>query len=337
MIIIFSTHEDQSTQKVADWLLHYQQQPVIINELNPIIDIFIDIKPKGEDTVFFTLQSGQTIAEKDIKVVWYRRGLYYLKFPYNSLQRKPRYRALYQHLKAEYDALTQFLFFRLQNKTIGDYNQSSPNKLFVLEMARKAGLTIPSTRIISNKKNRFKQPHISKNITEVLNLPYKGKLLYNRTTMQATYKEAHFFPSLIQCNIKKYGELRVFFFLDTFFTMAILPITGNQLKTDNRDITATEYLHRVAFSLPLAIEKKLTKLIQTLGYTTCSIDMIVDDRFNYHFLELNPVGQFDNLATLCHLDIDQFIAKKLIEYEKRNTTKGNKIIRTGSTLNLSSP
>jgi hypothetical protein len=337
MIVIFSTQEDQSTQKVTNWLLYYRQQPVIINELNPIIDIFIDVKTKGTDALFFTLQSGQIIAEKDIKVVWYRRGLYYLQFPYTPLQQKPAYRPLFYHLKEEYHALTQFLFYRLQHKTIGDYNQSLPNKLVVLEMARKAGLTIPNTRIISNKKNRFKQPHISKNITEIVNMPYKGKLLYNRTAMQHAYNDVHFFPSLIQCNIEKYGELRIFFFLDTFFTMAILPICGKQLKTDNRDITAKEYLHRIPFTLPTTIQQKLLKLIHTLGYTTCSIDMIVDEQFNYHFLELNPIGQFDNLATLTHLDIDQFIAKKLIGYEKRNATKGNKINRTGSTLNLSSP
>jgi hypothetical protein len=336
MILIFSTNEDQSTQKVADWLFYYKQQPIIINELNPIVAIFFDIKPSGTDELTITLQSGQTIAEKDIKVVWYRRGLYYFAFPFSGLQRKPSLKPIYQHLKNEYGALSQYFFYRLQHKTIGDYNQSLPNKLIVLEAARKAGLTIPNTRVLSDKKNALGHEHITKSITEIITMPYKGKTIYNRTAKQEAYTDAKFFPSLIQTAIKKQAELRVFFFVDSFFAMAMVAPSGQELLTDNRDITASAYLHRMPFTLPKSLAQKLVALITMLGYTTCSIDLLIDEKGKYHFLELNPVGQFDNLSALCNMQIEKFIAQKLIIYEKRNIAKRGTIDRNRSTLNIPS-
>jgi D-alanine-D-alanine ligase-like ATP-grasp enzyme len=59
-------------------------------------------------------------------------------------------------------------------------------------------------------------------------------------------------------------------------------------------------------------------MFKILGYSTCSVDMIVDTDFNYHFLELNPVGQFVALSEFCNFNIEKYIAIKLIGYEKRN-------------------
>lgn len=325
MIVIFSTHEDYSTQKVIEWLHCYNKYPIIINELNPIIDIFFQIDESKRKSLSFTLKNGQILKDSEIDIVWYRRGLNFFSFEYQNLSQPKHLSYFFSHLKAEYTTLTEMFFDHLQTKTIGDPNRSLPNKLLVLKAAQRFGLKIPATRIITTKTNAFRSEHINKNISDIVHTQYQGSLLYNRTTIQKKINASNFFPSLLQINIQKYCELRIFHFVDRFFPMAILPESGKKLKTDNRDITDTEYLNRFSFILPPDIKLKLKKLISDLGYTTCSIDMLIDKNFNYYFLEINPVGQFGNLSFSCGLNIEELIAKKIMSYEnkKRKVNRRN--------------
>jgi hypothetical protein len=96
-----------------------------------------------------------------------------------------------------------------------------------------------------------------------------------------------------------------------------------------KDITGTEKLNRFPFALPAAIKDKLSLLIAELGYSTCSVDMLIDENGAYHFLEINPVGQFGALSIYCDYTIEKDIAKKLNAYGKgknyQRITKRNPI------------
>jgi len=324
MIVIFSTHEDYSTQKVIEWLHFFNKLPIVINELNPIESLFFEMS-ENRRSLNFTLKNGKVIKDSDIDIAWYRRGLSFFNFNYQDIKQRKHLRYFFSHLKAEYTALTEMFFDHLQAKLIGDPNRSLPNKLLVLKAAKQFGLKIPATRIITTNTNAFKSAHVNKNIADIVQTEYQGSTLYNRTTIQSKITISKFFPSLLQANIEKYCELRIFHFMGSFFTMATLPEAGKKLKTDNRDITNREYLNRVSFTLPPDIRTKLIKLLKNLGYTTCSIDMIVDKKFNYYFLEINPVGQFGNLSHSCGFNIEKAIAQKLISYEikKRKVNRRN--------------
>ena len=48
-----------------------------------------------------------------------------------------------------------------------------------------------------------------------------------------------------------------------------------------------------------------------LGLNCASIDLIFDDKDNYYFLEINPVGQFEFLSSACNYNIEAVIANWL--------------------------
>jgi hypothetical protein len=328
MIIIFSTHDDVSTHLVVEWLLHYHAQPVVVNETNPIVDICFDIDNNTRHRrLTFTLLSGLTIADNEIDIVWYRRGSSFFKFPYRVLEQKNRLKPIYHHLRAEYESLSKAFFAFLRPKTIGDYNQTDPNKLMLLQWAMQAGFNVPTTKILCKADDRLAGGHINKNIANILHVLYNRSILYNRTTVQHDYPTGTFFPSLTQLCINKYCELRIFIFDNEFYAMASLPLNNETLQTDIRDITGNEQLNRFPFALPAAIKDKLRSFIAGLGYSTCSIDMLIDEKGDYYFLEINPVGQFGALSVYCDYSIEKDIAQKLSEYGKGKTyqrvAKGN--------------
>jgi hypothetical protein len=320
MIVIFSTQEDRSTHLVVEWLKYYGQNPILINEINPITDIKVNLVDRGEDFIIRT-KGGQKIKSDEIKIVWYRRGLYFMQFQYTNLRKKTEFLDLYDHLKSEYSSLTQLLFEILQKKTIGEFNMASPNKQILLMKAKNTGMKTPDTVICSSKKYSFKSQHINKNITEILNYRTGKSWFYNRTTIQKNYPVNNFFPSLFQELIEKKYELRIFFFLDLFYSMITLPAGTGKLKVDIREITQKDNLQRFPFRLPKLFESKLKTFIKSTGYTTGSIDILIDEKNDFYFLELNPVGQFNYVSAVCNYNIEKAIAIKLCEYEKKGFNK----------------
>lgn len=264
MIIIFSTQSDYSTNKVAEWIYYFGKSVEIINEINPIIDINFNIA-NSKNNLQFTLENGKTIDEDTIDIIWYRRGLHFFKFQFTPLQHQKKLSPVYHNLLNEYEKLTEAFFVHLANKTIGEPNISSPNKLVVLSEAIKCGLTIPKSKVISSEKNKFSTTHIVKNISDVMSFNYETSFFYNRTKLMDDYPSDTFFPSLFQEFVQKQFELRIFYFIDTFFSMAIIPPFNQQLNVDYREITGQTFLNRIKFKLPRNIEKKLSKLIHKLG------------------------------------------------------------------------
>lgn len=321
MILIFSTQQDTSTQHVINWLIFFNQEIVVINELNPVVDVFWEMKHDNPDLLLLKLSNGIEIDCSKVSAVWYRIGLYYLNFLFTPLSKINDFHDIYINLREEYRRVTEIIFFELQAKTIGNYQNSIPNKLIILKEANRVGLKTPCSRIITNAKNKINAPHVNKNISEVITFNYKEYLLFNRTTEQKTYPHQRFYPSLIQEKIEKVCELRIFFCVDIFFTMASFPENGKELEVDIRDITARRRQNRIPFELPAEISLKLRKLMDILNYNTCSIDMIIDNKNQYYFLEINPTGQFGSLSSYCNFQIEKYIAHKLIEYAEKNNSR----------------
>lgn len=49
-----------------------------------------------------------------------------------------------------------------------------------------------------------------------------------------------------------------------------------------------------------------------LDYQTGSIDIVVDKLDVYYFLEVNPIGQFKQVSSPCNYNLEEKIAKFLI-------------------------
>jgi ATP-GRASP peptide maturase of grasp-with-spasm system len=318
MIIIFSSNNDYSTQLVIDWLHNYEHTPIIINENNPIVDLCLKIYNK-DVSLDIVLKSGKKINSTEINIIWYRRGLNFIESDFKKLLKKAHLKPFHNHLELELETLHTFIFNLFRNKTIGDFEISDNNKLITLKTANSLGLLTPDTIIITNEKDITDSKNlITKNIKDILSTRIKNSLYFNRTTRFERGIKRKLFPSLLQEEIIKKIELRIFYFDGLLYTMAIFSQQNEDTKVDFRDITNQASLKTVPYELPGIQKSKLIKLIKQLGYTSCSIDMLVDSNNNYYFLELNPIGQFSMVSIPCNYYIERDIALKLISYVKKD-------------------
>ncbi|MBK7690075.1 MAG: hypothetical protein IPJ31_02800 [Bacteroidetes bacterium] len=118
--------------------------------------------------------------------------------------------------------------------------------------------------------------------------------------------------SCFQVRSKKI-EIRTFFLLGKFYSMAIFSQQNEKTKIDFRHYDFERPNRTVPFKLPVVIEKRIERLMRKLKLSSGSLDIIYTLDGEYIFLEVNPIGQFDWLARSCNYPIEKQIAKELID------------------------
>lgn len=125
----------------------------------------------------------------------------------------------------------------------------------------------------------------------------------------------NFLPSLVQERIIKKHEVRVFFLLNSFYAVKIIE-PRDFTDVDHRLAMAQRSLRYEIINLPEKLKEKLRKLMKYYEFNCASIDMIVNKKNEYIFLEINPVGQFLYHSYYTNTHIELKIAetiKKLYE------------------------
>ncbi|MBK7652698.1 MAG: hypothetical protein IPJ20_20805 [Flammeovirgaceae bacterium] len=122
---------------------------------------------------------------------------------------------------------------------------------------------------------------------------------------------------MVQRNIKKRYELRVFYFDSKFFSMVMFSQNEHQTSIDFRRYDFTNPTRWVPYKLPFQIEEKLDKLMRTLHLNSGSIDLIYGADLEYYFLEVNPVGQYAMVSDACNYYLDKLICDFLIKQNER--------------------
>jgi len=117
-----------------------------------------------------------------------------------------------------------------------------------------------------------------------------------------------FFPSLFQKNINKDFEIRTVYLEGNFYSMAIFSQANEKTKIDFRYYNTKQPNRVSAFNLPKEIECKLNDLMKDLNLNFGSLDLIVDNKGDYYFLEINPVGQFGMTSTPNNFQIEKEVA-----------------------------
>jgi glutathione synthase/RimK-type ligase-like ATP-grasp enzyme len=112
-------------------------------------------------------------------------------------------------------------------------------------------------------------------------------------------------------------ELRIFFLGEKYFPMAIFSQGNRNTEVDYRHYDEKKENRAVPYVLPNDLENKLKRLMMKIGLNSGSIDIIVDDNYDYIFLEVNPVGQFEWLSANCNYFIEREIAKYIVD-EREN-------------------
>ncbi|MDP9960600.1 grasp-with-spasm system ATP-grasp peptide maturase [Chryseobacterium lathyri] len=300
MILIFSNNNDRTTIEVIRWLAALNKDFILVND-----DEFFDIKVDKKR--FFLQSQKNSFFLDDIQSVWYRRGgLLFKRYQYinNSVN-------IYMNEAQHW--LEDYILKTLESKKhINKQSNSHVNKLLVLEYAQNIGLNVPEYFLAENTHEVILNKTITKSITGNVILDNISEnldgIMYT-TIIEETEKE-EFFISFFQEKIEKDFEIRTFYLNGECYSMAIFSQNDDQTKTDFRKYNNEKPNRNIRYSLPKEIETKVQKLMQTLDLNCGSLDFIKSGDL-YYFLEVNPVGQFANVAYHCNYPLFKKIADYL--------------------------
>lgn len=138
-------------------------------------------------------------------------------------------------------------------------------------------------------------------------------------TQQYIRQESNNFPTLIQEEIKKQFEIRVFYLRSRCYSIAMFTQTNETTKTDYRNYNFTAPVRSVPFNLPRSLDIKVKQLMKEINLNSGSIDFIYSSNNEFIFLEVNPLGQFGNVSAAGNYFIEKKIANLL--YDKQNSNR----------------
>lgn len=329
MILILSRQDDGSSRQVAEWLYAMKKKFIRLNaddQKNCLLGCDV---PIGSFSIMIN-NKRYTFSIEVVKSVWHRRRGFSKGYPFyapNRLDNLFHGTSPYaeKHLKEEATEMIEYLYHKLETNSgihnIGSQAHNTVNKLIVLEIANSCGLKVPESFIISTKKDlMFLLKKEKKLVTKAI-----GNGIYRFTNEFGYYSYTEkinkpfidslpgtFFPSMVQKQIHKQYELRIFFLEKKFYSMAIFSQETAATTIDNRKNFEADCMPRcVPYLLPDKIKKKLSLLMWELKLNTGSIDMIVTDSNEYFFLEVNPVGQFGMVSQPCNYYLEKKIAESL--------------------------
>lgn len=321
MVLIISEENDRTTDEVIQWLLNYNINLLRINKEDDLKIICINPN-SGKALVEI---NGNVYDLNTFNTVWYRRGYFNPSCIKTTLVEsslnQDKAIQIGRFLNREWSILQGFLFHTLENKrnVLGNFLKSQVNKLINLKIAKECGLQIPETNIsckghiISSIVNKTTQ--ISKPISESETFYDTDGSIFKMLTIGISAKDidesAEMFPTLIQQQISKWFEIRVFFLGAKYYSMAIFSQSSSKTNIDFRNYDDTKPNRMVPFILPKIVERKLKKFTKRLELNTGSIDMIVTPNREFVFLEVNPVGNIEMVSKNCNYPIEQDIANYL--------------------------
>ncbi len=324
MILIITSNEDKSTNDVIKWLDYFGEKWLRVNE-----DDYLTVKEirysNNKPASILVGIRGQQLDLCTIKGYWYRRGGLRIKMDkriFESLECNSVSKNIIRYLEEENKSLVHFINQYLEkeiNRVNSELN-SDNKKMFYLHIAMKVGLNVPPTIITTenHRLHQFKKNHeslITKSIYEVMTFSDGDMSFYNHTHSFADIEnvsDSTFFPSLLQQNIEKFIELRIFYLRGEFFAMAIFSQSNEKTKEDFRNYDYELPNRNVPFNLDTDLKSKLRNFMDEIDLDCGSIDMIVTKSNQYYFLEVNPIGQFGMVSSPCGYYLEKEIAAALI-------------------------
>jgi hypothetical protein len=319
MILILSfSYFEQGTDPVVDWLLYYNV---------PFIRVCVEDLLTRSHECYLDINSGRLLINgndvtEQVKVIFLRRFYRHLPFEpkevLGDISRKIFYESNY-----ELESLTSFLFTVFKSKIwFPEPSVANVNKLEITFIASRLGIPTPQSAIINNKKqlkdffNSCNGNVINKPINRLSYYTF-GKYTYSTYTTKFTDQKIDslpdtFFPSLFQEAVQGQYEVRVFFIDGEFYSVAAVSSNKNRNIDIKRSFNTRE-LHWVPYELPIVIKTNICRLMNEINLITGSIDLIVNEKNEYIFIEVNPVGQYLAPSHQGNYYLEKIIAEWLVK------------------------
>jgi len=326
MILIISSIDDLSTNEVIDWLDFYSAPYMRICSTDTIFIKKLVLSDEEPQLVFSI--DNEIIDWKNIKAVWYRRSFLNLSsFTIKSDLSTNIDFQINAQMKHELQILKDAFWNILQTKSINTEAGNKLNKLLVLDACRLVGIKIPKTIITSSKKDlrtffdEVRGGLITKNYSPGLFIS-DDEGYFSTETRELNLEMLNslndcFAPILAQKNIEKAFELRIFYLLGECYSSAIFSQNDDKTKTDFRNYNWEKPNRTPPYSLPVELRNKIIQLMKIVELNSGSIDILVDTKGDYFFLEINPVGQFKQVSLPCNYQLEKKIAQTLTKNEQQ--------------------
>lgn len=320
MILLLSSDGDYSTDIIIKWLKNRKYDNYL--RINPMdfIDNRLELSPSTGKFYF----SGKEFDFSSVNVVWNRRfGRFASTRHYDKIKQDIGTEAS-ELLKFELNNITEFFVSLIPNDVlfIGAKRNSNTNKLIELWNANKAGLNIPYTIITSEKTTLIKVLQqrgnmISKSVYNARTIPYK-KNFYTMFTTEITENDIHsipetFFPSMVQEEIVKEFEIRIFFILGKIYSMAIISQDNPQTAIDFRKYDTQKPNRFIPCEIDSETQTKIVAFMKLMELNIGSLDFIKGKDGKLYFLEVNYMGQFGMVDYPCNYGIHRSICDYLIK------------------------
>jgi glutathione synthase/RimK-type ligase-like ATP-grasp enzyme len=258
--------------------------------------------------------NGDSIDASDIGAVWWRLKPN-LNDPPKNAEEFEQQKFLHREWHMSLDPLRYFLkdCFWINRR---ESDLMARNKPYQLNLAQEIGFKIP-VGIISNNSKK-----ILKTVEKFDRFIYKPLSYYILPPNQVLYssvmskeeviekrKNIEQAPCIFQQYLEKDFELRITIVGEKIFAVKIHSQKNKKTELDwRKDQLHVEY---ELFELPKKIVSKLLKLHRAFGLFYGAYDFIVDRSGYYHFLEVNPAGQWLWMEEILHLNISEQLAKAL--------------------------
>lgn len=331
MIVIASNEQDISTNKVIDWLAYKHEIPY--QRINGL-DWF-----NRRSKTSFRFNNGTTKADfkdsgnefnlEDLTAIWFRKDTYAV-FTKDLGRGSDVNEQVNLHLKEEHYYAKEGIYELLTKQcanTIGHRIINEPQKINTLLIAKSIGIDIPDT-LVTNRKadllNFYKENNgaITKPIKESRRISdgNSAATMYVANVKKEDLEEVpdHFMVSLFQERLDIVFDIRVFYLDGKFYPIAIFTPKGKD-RIDVRDTSSKDVAFReTKYKLSEELESKLTKLMDQLGLVSGSLDLIHTKDGRTVFLEVNPWGQYGNVARSGNYFINEKIAEYLVYGSQRS-------------------
>jgi ATP-GRASP peptide maturase of grasp-with-spasm system len=329
MILILSQASGEpTTEAVMDWLESLGASFFRLNGEDVDGDAGLRIELSGEQ-VEIAFENGETALPLEaVSAVWYRRWKHRERFAAAPLLPEgvpdPGRIAfkIVNNLGHEVWKVSDFLTSHLDGRPwLSHPRRDEPNKLRVLELARRHGLETPATLVTTSRREleRFAREHgriITKCIGDADYFPVEDRVYMFYTAEVGPDDIAalpdRFFPSLFQAAVDKRYELRVFYLDGACHSMAIFSQLDAQTQVDFRRYNQKRPNRTVPYRLAPEVEEKIGLLMRDLGLETGSLDFLRAPDGRLVFLEVNPIGQFGMVSHPCNYFLERKVAEALI-------------------------
>ena len=332
MILVLSQSSmEPTTEEVMDWIEALGGRCVRLNGDDLDGEAALRITLDGQQSCLEIAADGVELPLSEIGAVWFRRWSHEWRHELAGLLASPSVDDdklcydLRRHLNSESRKLSDFVFSRFAGLPwLSHPRKSGLTKLDVLARAARIGLAVPATLVTTEREalRRFCAEHgtlITKPIADV-DLFLDGErshFLFTTALDLAAVDELpeRFAPSLFQQQVAKEYELRVFYLDGECHAMAIFSQGDPQTRTDFRQYNHARPNRMVPFRLCAETQERLHLLMEDLGLTTGSIDLLQAPDGREVFLEINPVGQFGMVSKPCNYRLEKKVADLLIRME----------------------